>query len=284
MTLKETSRITIREISDRQGFRRCVRLQQETWGRSFIDLVPGSMLMIAEKTGGLVLGAFAGDTLVGFVFGFAGWKGNIKIQWSDMLAVKKAYRNLKIGLRLKQRQRQILRKRGVQEIYWTFDPLECKNAYFNFQKLGIVVEEYLPNLYGKTHSPLHRGLDTDRFLAIWRIQDRTAGSLTQRKAAASVESTNLINECSVSRDNRLIPGPPNLQLHRERNPGLGRLYLEIPNNISEISRKSFRLARQWQLCIRLACRHYLSRGYVIRRFVSAVVDGRKGCFYEFSRE
>src|SRR5215475_89968 len=198
MIVKKLSRITIREVSDIQGYRQCLKLQQETWGRDFIDLVPGSMLMIAEKTGGLVLGAFSGNTMVGFVFGFAGWKEDIKIQWSDMLAVKKAYRNLNIGLRLKLAQRQILRERGVQEINWTFDPLESRNAYFNFQKLGIVVEQYLPNLYGKTHSPLHRGLETDRFLAIWRIRGALASSTAKAKAGALVDGTNLINKCSLS--------------------------------------------------------------------------------------
>src|SRR5213594_3801738 len=104
MALKRIPPITIREITNNRGFRECLKLQQETWGRSFIDLVPGSMLMIAQKTGGLVLGAYAGENLVGFVFGFAGWKRDLKIQWSDMLAVKKAYRIGRIGLRLKLRQ------------------------------------------------------------------------------------------------------------------------------------------------------------------------------------
>jgi predicted GNAT superfamily acetyltransferase len=284
MIVKKMPRIMIREVFDIQGYRQCLKLQQETWGRDFIDLVPGSMLMIAQKTGGLVLGAFFGNTMVGFVFGFAGWKGDLKIHWSDMLAVKKAYRNLKIGLRLKLRQRQILRERGVQEIYWTFDPLESKNAYFNFQKLGITVEQYLPNLYGKTHSPLHRGLETDRFLAVWRIQAPSGGSLRKVKAAALVDGTNLINKCSLSKDNLLMPGRPNLRLLGGKSRGLERVYLEIPNNISEISRKNLRLARQWQLCIRRASVQYLSGGYAIQRFVQAKVDARTGCFYEFCRK
>jgi len=283
MTLKKKARVTIREICDLEGYRQCVRLQQATWGRGFIDLVPGSMLMIAQKTGGLVLGAFVGDRMVGFVFGFAGWKGDFKIQWSDMLAVRKPYRNLQIGLRLKLKQREILRRRGVQEIYWTFDPLESKNAYFNFQKLGIVVEQYLPNLYGKTHSPLHRGLETDRFLAIWRIQAPFSVPRMKRQAAVDVHKGNLINPCSLSKDNHLIPGQPNLRMLNKQTKRSDRLYLEIPTNISEISRKNFRLARQWQLCVRSACRNYLAGGYVIQRFVSAAVEGRVGCFYEFRR-
>jgi predicted GNAT superfamily acetyltransferase len=284
MTLKEKPQVTIREVSDLEGYRQCLRLQGATWGRGFIDLVPGSMLMIAERTGGLVLGAFVGQRMIGFVFGFAGWKGDLKIQWSDMLAVRKSYRNLQIGLRLKLRQREILRRRGVQEIYWTFDPLESKNAYFNFQKLGVVVEQYLPNLYGKTHSPLHRGLETDRFLATWRMQTPSFVPRMKRKAGAHVHKGNLINPCSLSKDNDLVPGPPNLRLTSKQTKGSDRLYLEIPTNISEISRKNFRLARQWQLCVRSACRNYLARGYVIHQFVSAAVDSRVGFFYEFCRK
>ena len=282
MNLEKTPRITIREVSEIQGYRQCLKLQQETWGRGFIDLVPGSMLMIAQKTGGLVLGAFAGDNLVGFVFGFAGWKGDVKIHWSDMLAVRKAYRNLRIGLRLKLKQQQILRARGVREIYWTFDPLESKNAYFNFQKLGIVVEQYLPNLYGKTRSPLHRGLETDRFLAVWQIQGASTGLPAKDKAL--IDKTNLINTCSLSKENLLTPQQLHLRLPAKQASGMKRLYLEIPPNISEISRSDLRLARRWQLSIRRACQHYLSRGYLIRRFVQAPVHSRSGCFYEFVRK
>ncbi len=275
--------IKIREISNLNGFLECLKLQREIWGRTFSDLVPPAMLMIAQKTGGLVLGAFAEDKLVGFVFGFAGWKDNLKFHWSDMLAVRKPYRNQRIGLRLKMKQRQILSKRGVREIHWTFDPLECKNAYFNFQKLGIVVEEYLPNLYGKTHSPLHRELETDRLVAIWRIQEsppkfRTAGRLT------SMERSQLINKCTPSEDNQLLPGQPDLRLLGKKTPRLERLYLEIPQNISVISQTNPELARKWQLRTRRACEHYLRRGYVIRHFVSALVDGRRGVFYVFCRK
>jgi predicted GNAT superfamily acetyltransferase len=283
MIVKKMPRIMIREVSDIQGYRQCLKLQQETWGRDFIDLVPGSMLMIAQKTGGLVLGAFFGHTMVGFVFGFAGWKGDLKIHWSDMLAVRKAYRNLKIGLRLKLRQRQLLRERGVQEIYWTFDPLESKNAYFNFQKLGITVEQYLPNLYGKTHSPLHRGLETDRFLAIWRIQEPPSKS-TAAGRLVSLTRSQLINQCTLSRDNYLLPGQPDLRLLGKKIPASERLYFEIPEDISAISRTNPALARKWQLCTRRACQHYLKRGYIIRHFISALVDGRRGVFYVFCRK
>jgi predicted GNAT superfamily acetyltransferase len=56
-------------------------------------------------------------------------------------------------------------------IEWTFDPLEVRNAYFNLNRLGAVCRRYLPNLYGVTTSPLHRGLRTDRLVAEWNLEE-----------------------------------------------------------------------------------------------------------------
>src|SRR5437879_12740340 len=54
-------------------------------------------------------------------------------------------------------------------IDWTFDPLEMLNAHFNLNRLGAICRRYLPNLYGITTSPLHRGLATDRLVAEWLL-------------------------------------------------------------------------------------------------------------------
>jgi len=52
-------------------------------------------------------------------------------------------------------------------VEWTFDPLETRNAHFNLNRLGAIARQYLPNLYGLTTSPLHRGMPTDRLVAEW---------------------------------------------------------------------------------------------------------------------
>ena len=54
-------------------------------------------------------------------------------------------------------------------IQWTFDPLQSKNAYFNVQKLGVILRQYYVNLYGQTTSKLNEGLDSDRVIAEWWI-------------------------------------------------------------------------------------------------------------------
>ena len=43
---------------------------------------------------------------------------------------------------------------------------------FNIARLGAIVRHYIPNLYGRTSSPLHGGLPTDRLVAEWCVRSR----------------------------------------------------------------------------------------------------------------
>jgi len=52
-------------------------------------------------------------------------------------------------------------------VEWTFDPLELKNAHFQFEPAGGHLPAIYSNLYGVTTSPLHRGIKTDRLVAEW---------------------------------------------------------------------------------------------------------------------
>lgn len=128
--------------------------------------------MIAQKMGGIAAGAFDRDTLVGFVFGVTGLYDGRSAHWSDMLAVRADYRNRGIGEQLKQYQRSAMLARGVQRIYWSFDPLDARNAHLNFERLGIYAREYVIDMYGETASPLHQGIGTDRLIAVWDLENK----------------------------------------------------------------------------------------------------------------
>src|SRR6266571_1490061 len=90
-------------------------------------------------------------------------------RYSQMLAVAKEYWNGGIGFRLKLAQRDQARQRGIRLIEWTFDPLESKNAHLNVAKLGVIVRRYYVNLHGVTTSRLQQGLESDRVIAEWWI-------------------------------------------------------------------------------------------------------------------
>ena len=200
-----TSQIEIRTLTQQDEFVSAVALQQAIWGFTDVELLPVRLFVVASKVGGVVIGAFDGQRMVGFSLGIPGIKpGGHSFLHSNMLGVLPEYHNHGLGRAMKLKQREEALAIGFPLIEWTFDPLETKNAYFNVERLGAIVRRYVPNQYGTTSSPLHGGLPTDRCIAEWWLEsDRTLTALRGEKPArppiqASVEVTNAIAELRKS--------------------------------------------------------------------------------------
>ena len=164
--------IEIRSLASPEELAACVELQQSTWGDAFSDVVPVSILKVAQRIGGVAVGAFDDHgALLGFVFGLTGVERGKVVHWSDMLAVKPEARNLGLGRRLKEHQRAAVRELGADVIYWTYDPLIARNAHLNFNRLGARLAEYVQDMYGITDSVLHGRLPTDRLVVAWPTHD-----------------------------------------------------------------------------------------------------------------
>lgn len=182
-------RIEIRPVEARKEYEACLELQRVTWGRDFTDTVPVTMMRIAVRMGGVCMGAFGPDgELLGFAFGVTGVRNGELAHWSHMLAVRREARNLGIGKRLKFAQRKAAAAKGVDAVYWSFDPLVVRNAHFNLNQLGAAVTEYVPDMYGTTNSVLHR-LGTDRFIARWDLSDDPEAVVRERENAAAGAGT-----------------------------------------------------------------------------------------------
>lgn len=152
----------IRPLTAFDQFEKCVELQREAFGSSERDLQPARLYRVQSLIGGLVLGAFDGDRLVGFNNCMPGIRDGKPYWHSHMLAVATEYRNAGIGSQLKLEQRAAALERGITLIQWTFDPLQAKNAYLNIEKLGVIVRRYEVEVYG----PATLG-QTDRLIAEW---------------------------------------------------------------------------------------------------------------------
>ncbi len=161
--------ITYRDLVSLDDLQACIDLQVRVWGFDPVDVVPLPILLITGKYGGFLHGAFDGDRLVGFVYSLPARGLHRWLQWSHMLAVDPAYQGMGVGVTLKFRQKAFAQTHGYDLVAWTFDPLEVKNAYFNFEKLGVVARLYEPNVYGVTTSRLHWQLPTDRLVAEWWV-------------------------------------------------------------------------------------------------------------------
>jgi len=172
-----TGAVTLRHCHGIEEFRACVALQKEVWNFTDAELVPLRMFVVADKVGGQVMGAFAGDTMIAFALSVPGTRTGHVYLHSHMLAVRKDYRNGGLGRRLKLMQREDALARGIELIEWTFDPLEIKNAYLNLEKLGAIARRYNINQYGITSSPLQGGLPSDRLIAEWWLKSKRVETL-----------------------------------------------------------------------------------------------------------
>lgn len=164
-----------------EEFQCCAEIEQAVWGPE--EAVPVPVFVVAAETGGQVLGAFFPGRMVGFTLALAAIHVDADGRFqpflhSHMTAVLDAYRDRGVGRQLKLFQRKDALERGIRLVEWTFDPLEMRNAHFNLMRLGAVARRFLPNCYGITASPLHRGLPTDRLVAEWWLNSpRVAGLL-----------------------------------------------------------------------------------------------------------
>jgi predicted GNAT superfamily acetyltransferase len=177
--------IEIWQLHDLDEFAEAVALQQRIWGFADIEAMPLRWFVVASKVGGQVFGACEGGQMIGFLGAMPGILPDGRpYMHSHMLGVLPKYRDRGVGRRLKLAQRDEALARGIELVEWTFDPLEFKNAYFNIERLGAVVRDYVENLYGVTASPLHGGLPTDRCAAEWWLRSPRAEAAAAGKAPA----------------------------------------------------------------------------------------------------
>ena len=268
---------TIREVKTAEELRAVERLQVEVWGIPDLDVVPLYHLVAAQASGGVLLGAFDRDEMVGFVYGFVGLERGRTVHHSHMLAVRQEYRSQKLGFRLKAEQRRFVMDQGIDTMTWTFDPLRSLNASFNFGKLGVIADQYYPDFYGsEAASFLHRN-GTDRLWVTWHLSSsKVIEKLEGRSVATEISSLPvLVAVCET--------GAPIVRDLKAalRSP---QFVIEIPSDIGLIEAENLETARNWRTTTRTAFTAALDAGYVIADFAVSNGSGRNVGSYILSKD
>jgi predicted GNAT superfamily acetyltransferase len=265
-------RVQIRLLRTFDEFRACEDIQKEVWGTQAV----GSELMgVTQKYGGVVLGALVGNKVVGFIYALLARRHRRLIHWSHMMAVREGFRDRGLGLRLKLAHRRLALAQGLRSICWTYDPLQSRNASLNLVRLGVEVEEYIPDCYGRFPSLIEKGLPSDRFVVNWRI----ASAMVQRHLAKGAPPAKAI--AGLPRANETRFGSDGLLENTRLHLGLRtpRLLIEIPSHTDTMRSQALKLAIRWRQETRQLFQHYLAAGYRVAGFVppSSATAGK--CFY-----
>src|SRR5512141_216065 len=259
-------------------------LQREVWPGSETDIVPAHLLITAVHNGGLVLGAFAEEQLVGFVFGFPGLEftadGPRPKHCSHMAGVHPDYRDSGIGFALKRAQWQMVRHQDLDHITWTYDPLLSRNAYLNIARLGAVCSIYRRAEYGEMRDGLNAGLPSDRFQVDWWLNTHRGQRRLGERPRPMLKLSHLTRVgvhplYTPTRGEDNLPRPP------EHVPPLETQLVaaEIPTDFMALKAADFALARDWRFFTREFFETAFARGYIATDFVFDAGHGHPRSLY-----
>lgn len=247
-------------------------LQRAVWPGSETDVVPAHMLITATHNGGLVIGAFLEEQIIGFVFGFPGIEfipdGPRPKHCSHMMGIHPNHRDSGVGFALKRAQWQMVRHQGLDHITWTYDPLLSRNAYLNVTKLGAVCNTYRRSEYGDMRDGLNAGLPSDRFQVDWWVNTRRVERRLGKRPRRPLKLDNFSKAelqplySPLSSTSGMIRPPEHFS------PLEGRLALaEIPSEFGALKDLDFSLARDWRFFSREVFETAFAAGYIVTDFI-----------------
>lgn len=245
------------------------------------EIIPLNELVVAQKNGGFVFGAFdPGGALAGFCFGVPGYKQGKVYHYSRMCGVAPGFQDQGLGKTLKKFQRRLVLEQGLDLVRWTFDPLQSRNGFFNVEKLGVVVREYAVNIYAASTSRFNQGLDTDRFVPEWRIKtDRVAERLERDSPGLAIDDfvNGRLGTLAVTSkaDARGVPVPEDTENYRRGDP----ICVEIPPDIDGLKVADLAVARRWREVTRGVFGRAFELGYAVTGFATGVVGDRRRSGY-----
>jgi predicted GNAT superfamily acetyltransferase len=225
------------------------------------DVVPFDLILAAVHVGGYAAIAKQDQVVVGASFGFLGEFAAHKILHSHVTAAILPG----AGYELKQHQFAWAQEQELGGITWTFDPLVRRNCVFNFEKLGAIAVEYLPNFYGTMTDTINAGDDSDRLFTYWPVQENVFVESAKTSAVA------LQN----------FEGKPIAKPFDDTKS----FWVELPEDVESLRKTDIDLARAWRKSVRDVIEPALAAGWFIGSVNSertAILVEPSTSDYEFS--
>lgn len=244
--------ITYKVLTTNEEMELVQQLEHAVWGTSPI---PTHQTLTAVKHGGTVIGAFDGDKIVGFSYGFAGFENGKVSLCSHMLGILPEYRELGIGAELKQQQKQLAVKIGYERMTWTYDPLQTRNAYLNLTKLHGVCDTYIEDCYGKMDDGLNKGLPSDRFQIDWWITSDYVNQFVKKE----YDKPTVLASWAYNDQN--VPYCDDEYFRKITNFDKEAYLVPVPADITNLKEQDLDVAIDWRLKTRTIFKTLFQNGY-----------------------
>jgi predicted GNAT superfamily acetyltransferase len=253
--------IDYRVMYENEEFNAACELEEVVWGAHPRDVVPPMMMRVAAFTGGITLGAFDEERVVGMSFATPARRGGETFLWSYVTAVHPDYRRQGIGYNLKRLQRMVALQKGYSVIRWTYDPLRLDNAHFNLWRLGggVIADVYHVDFYGTLDDDLNRGVPSDRLEVTWDLNVQQEDDLPPPRK--------LIRLLEVDLDQYPVPYP------YEEEWDADFVSIAIPRDLDALTREHANARMLWRLALRDAMQIAFAREYVVVDFLLNPVFG-----------
>jgi predicted GNAT superfamily acetyltransferase len=202
-----------------------------------------------DRFGGLTLGAFVGDRLVGYSYALPGFDGG-PFLLSCGLVVAAGFESRGIGLSLKLAQARHARRAGYELARWTTNALASRPLRLYLSKLGARLVRYRADMYaGVQATPFPDEVEIE-----WDL--RRAG------CARPADRGEPPHPLSASR--AVLPGLRRLVRVDETEleaPSLPAYSVEVPWDRGALARDAPELGREWLAGVRTAMQALLEAGY-----------------------
>jgi predicted GNAT superfamily acetyltransferase len=165
-------RLTVRPLDQPAEMRASVELYRDVLELRATDPAVSPRLLFAlRRNGGSVIGAFDGQRLVGFAYGFLGKDADTGelYHYSQAAVVDRQVQGRGVGRALKLGQRAYVLDTGVTRMRWSYDPIRAGNAHFNLDVLGARARWFVRSLYGVDDMGRDLGQPSDRLIVEWNL-------------------------------------------------------------------------------------------------------------------
>ena len=261
----KTEGFEIRELKTPEEIKKCIDLQGEIWGLDELGRMSPITLeaMVSEEPkAGVVLGGFLHDEMIAIQIILPTLEPHTV--YMHMLGILKGYRSLHIGYHMQGHLFQILRKWDIKKGFWTYEPLEGRNANNYLNKSGARVIKYLADHY-KVDDEMSGGMPIDRFLAVVHLDDEFhTGKPQERHPVFSLGEA--LQKIPVAKPGFL--------------PEADMVLVEIPGDLQELKTANMGRAIKFRFDTRKIFTEYINnRGFFSEYIYSGVVDEKRHNYY-----